>query len=49
MTPIGGGVTIHPMRAITPSNLLSDNEGVVLQLHRQLDPRQQQVSHWWWD
>jgi hypothetical protein len=49
MTPIGGGVTIHPMRAITPSNLLSDNEGVVLQLHRQLDPRRQQVSHWWWD
>jgi len=49
MTPIGGGVNIQPLKAISESNLRSDTEGIVLQLHRQIDPRQQQGGHWWWD
>ena len=49
MTPIGGGVNIQPLKAIADSNLQVDDKGTVLQLHRQLDPRQQQGSHWWWD
>ena len=49
MTPIGGGVNIQPLKAISESNLRVDAEGVILQLHRQLDPRQKQVNNWWWD
>ena len=49
MTPIGGGVNIQPLKAISDSNLRADADGIVLQLHRQIDPRQQQGGHWWWD
>ena len=49
MTPIGGGVNIQPLKAISDSNLRADTDGIVLQLHRQIDPRQQQGGHWWWD
>jgi len=49
MTPIGGGVNIQPLKAIAESNVRVDAEGAVLQLHRQIDPRQKQVNHWWWD
>ena len=37
MTPVGGGVTIHPRQALATKNLLPDNDGKVT------------ADRWWWD
>ena len=48
MTPIGGGVTMQPRRALDSANLLEDENGRVAELRKEtkLDLAEGQ---WWWD
>ncbi|RLS79941.1 MAG: hypothetical protein DWI03_00650, partial [Planctomycetota bacterium] len=47
LTPIGGGVTVHPRRALDPPNLLVDEKGTVdtARTAAQALP----ADRWWWD
>ena len=47
VTPIGGGVTLNPRRALDPSNLIGDQEGTVAAARgEKLDLP---AGRWWWD
>ena len=48
MTPVGGGVTVRPSRALDSENLLDDENGKVAKLHRQTKLRLAK-GQWWWD
>jgi hypothetical protein len=47
LTPIGGGVTIQPRRALDAPNLLMDEQGAVAKAHggKLAAP----ADRWWWD
>ena len=49
MTPIGGGVEIHPNLAIDSTNLLEDQEGELRKLHEKVELSDMPTSQWWWD
>lgn len=49
MTPIGGGVNIQPLQAISADHVMADAAGDVFQLREELDPRRQAIRNWWWD
>jgi hypothetical protein len=49
MTPVGGGVTLHPREALLSANLLEDDGGKVQKLHDQIDLKQLADGRWWWD
>ena len=48
MTPIGGGVQIQPLMAVTPENVLPDEEGEVAKLRDRLKVTPPD-GKWWWD
>jgi len=48
MTPVGGGVTIHPVLALQSDNLLSDQRGKVDKLRQQTKIKLAK-GQWWWD
>lgn len=48
MTPVGGGVTIHPALALQSDNLLSDQRGKVDKLRQQTKIKLAK-GQWWWD
>jgi len=48
MTPVGGGVTIHPRRALDKGNLLDDDSGKVAELREQTKLNLAE-GQWWWD
>ena len=48
MTPIGGGVTIHPTDALKPANLLTD-ENAKVAAARQAVKIELAKGQWWWD
>ena len=47
LTPIGGGVTMHPRLAIDPPNLLMDEKGTVGAAHAATKDLPADV--WYWD
>jgi len=47
LTPIGGGVTLEPRRALDPPNLLMDEQGTVGRAHA--DANVLPAGRWWWD
>jgi hypothetical protein len=49
MTPIGGGVTIQPRKALNQENLLHDDDGKVGQVHDGIDLKNLKPDQWWWD
>lgn len=49
MTPVGGGVSIHPRRALESGNLLSDDEGKVDAARTAVDLKHLAADAWWWD
>ena len=49
MTPVGGGVTLHPEQALSMDNLLTDEGGKVKHLREQIDIKQLPAGKWWWD
>jgi len=48
MTPIGGGVTIHALKALEPESVLPDEGQQVARTRRELTP-QVAEGQWWWD
>ena len=49
MTPIGGGVDIQPMTALSSQNLLLDADNVVRKTHERTTINGLQAGQWWWD
>jgi len=49
MTPVGGGVTIHPREALQATRLLSDEKGKVKQLRDGIRVEGLSANQWWWD
>ena len=49
MTPVGGGVTLHPREALQSSNLLSDDDGKVSKAHESIQLDRLAPGQWWWD
>ena len=48
MTPVGGGVAIHPALALQSGNLLPDQRGKVDKLHQETKLKLAE-GQWWWD
>jgi len=49
MTPVGGGVNIQPLEAISSHNLLTDDKGTVKQAKAKTKLGNLQSGQWWWD
>jgi hypothetical protein len=49
MTPIGGGVKIQPLLALSSGNLQQDEEGQLKQLRERVDADGLADQQWWWD
>ena len=49
MTPVGGGVTIHPQEALQTKNLLSDEDGKISELRESVSLKNLPPGRWWWD
>jgi hypothetical protein len=49
MTPLGGGVNIQPMVALSSDRLTVDEEGELEELRQQTEIEQVDKSRWWWD
>jgi hypothetical protein len=47
LTPIGGGVTLHPRMALDSPNLLLDEKGTVAAAHEAT--KSLPAGRWWWD
>lgn len=49
MTPVGGGVTIHPAQALQTKNLLADEDGKVSDVREAVNLKDLPADRWWWD
>jgi hypothetical protein len=49
MTPIGGGVSMDPQRALHSSNLLEDDDAKVEKLRAGVSLKDLPADKWWWD
>lgn len=49
MTPVGGGVTIHPREALRTKNTLADEDGKVTELRESVNLKDLPADKWWWD
>ncbi|MGI9455609.1 MAG: DUF1598 domain-containing protein, partial [Aeoliella sp.] len=49
MTPIGGGVEMRPTEALSPGNLMQDDEGKVGAVRDEVDLSTLAADAWWWD
>jgi hypothetical protein len=49
VTPIGGGVQMRPTEAISPTNLLEDEEQAVAKARTETDLSHLAPDQWWWD
>lgn len=49
MTPVGGGVTIHPQQALASKNLLPDEDGKITELRESVSLKDLPADRWWWD
>ena len=49
MTPIGGGVQIHPLQALSQDNVLPDEDGKVEAAQKQVSLKDLPEGQWWWD
>lgn len=49
MTPIGGGVHINALKAVSATHIQPDEEGTVAAAHDGIDITNLAVGQWWWD
>jgi Protein of unknown function (DUF1598) len=49
VTPIGGGVQMRPTEAISPTNLLDDEDHAVAKARSGVDLSNLGADQWWWD
>jgi len=48
LAPAGGGVAIQADKALEPSNLLTDDRGVIARMYKD-EGEKRPVEAWWWD
>lgn len=49
MTPVGGGVSVNPLKAISAENRQKDQEGSVSKVKQQVKLDNLAKGQWWWD
>jgi hypothetical protein len=49
VTPIGGGVQMRPTEAISPTNLMDDEDHAVAKARTEVDLSNLAPDQWWWD
>lgn len=49
LTPVGGGVTLHPEQALASVNRLPDEGEKVEKLREKIDLKNLAAGQWWWD
>jgi Protein of unknown function (DUF1598) len=49
MTPIGGGVTMRPAKALELKNTLPDEDGKISELRESIGVKDLPADQWWWD
>ncbi len=49
MTPVGGGVHIQPLKAVSAEHIRADEDGTVAQRREQVQLDALQDGQWWWD
>ena len=49
ITPIGGGVQIRPLEALSPGNVQADPKGELKALKKQVKVDGLANGQWWWD
>ena len=49
MTPIGGGVHINALKALSAEHIQSDEDGKVAAAHEQVEIKNLAEGQWWWD
>ena len=49
MTPVGGGVNIQPLVALSSGHMRVDEEGQLEELRQQAEIEQADPNRWWWD
>ena len=49
LTPLGGGVTIEPTKALQPANALPDEDGAIGARRETIDLKDLAAGQWWWD
>ncbi|WP_390621478.1 DUF1598 domain-containing protein [Novipirellula artificiosorum] len=49
MTPLGGGVHIHPTMALQDEHVTRDTDGMVVKAKSEAGPTQLGSGQWWWD
>lgn len=49
MTPIGGGVSINPLRAVSAQNIQPDIDGKVSAAQKKVGGVSLEEGQWWWD
>ena len=49
MTPLGGGVHMHPRQALKPDNLVVDTAGTNNRAKQSAGPSNLAEGQWWWD
>jgi hypothetical protein len=49
MTPVGGGVTIHPNQALESANVTQDEEGKLMERREGINLAGLPAGQWWWD
>lgn len=49
MTPVGGGVVLHPGQSLQPANVQAEVDGKLTKLHDEIQLDQLAAGQWWWD
>lgn len=49
LTPVGGGVTIHPREALKSKNRLADEDGKISEVRESVSLKDLPADRWWWD
>jgi hypothetical protein len=49
LTPLGGGVSVQPKRALAEDMVRKDLKGQLAQPRQQLTPAKLADGQWWWD
>ena len=49
LTPVGGGVTIHPREALKSKNRLADEDGKISEVRESVSLSDLPADRWWWD
>jgi hypothetical protein len=49
MTPVGGGVHINPLKAISAEHVQPDEEGTIAETRASVELKHLAEGQWWWD